>query len=209
LTETPQEQAETRAIRRRWVTLGEAVAAAGVIIAAISLYLGYADRRETAAAKQAERSAEARKAATARLVGTIERGGERVALADPAQPAVASIDVTFPAALALAAQQTIVPPRIEADWIAKPLLKLTDGGADAVRGRLPALIATTIAEGDTPSVDRALYDVVFATEGHLIGGRTLKLEGVVFRERVKGNATARLDALWAVEAKRLASTVKQ
>ena len=203
MSETPAERAEAAKARRRWITLAEAVAVAGVLIAALSLYLGWSERREDAAAKQAQQSAATRKASTARLVGKIEDGGERVTLSDPAQPAVASIHVSFPRALDIAAQSTIVPPRIEARWIDRPLLKLTDGGADAVRGRVPVLIAATIAEGDTPAVDRAIYDVVFATEGHTLGGRTLALEGVVFRGRVRGDATARLDALWAVEAKRL------
>ena len=206
--ETQAEKAEAAATRRRWITLAEVVAVAGVLIAALSLYLGWSDRREDAAAKAVEQSAEARKSATARLVGKAESGGKRVALADPAQPAVASIDVNFPRALGIGAEQTIVPPRIEADWIDDAVLKLTDGGVDAVRGRVPVLIAATIAEGDTPAVDRAIYgDVVFVTEGHTFGGRSLKLEGVVFRERVRGDDTARLDALWAVEAKRLRSAV--
>lgn len=205
--DTPAERAEAAKTRRRWISLAEAVAVAGVLIAALSLYLGWSERRDDAAAKQAEQSAQARKAATARLVGTVEGGGKRVALADPAQSAVASIDVSFPPSLGIAPQQTIVPPRVEAGWIDRPLLKLTDGGADAVRGRVPVLIAATIAEGDRPAVDRAIYDVVFATEGHTFGGRTVRLEGVVFRERVRGDATARLDALWATEAARLKSAV--
>ncbi len=205
--DTPKEKAEAAATRRRWITLAEVVAVAGVLIAALSLYLGWSERRDDAAAKSAEQSAEARKSSTARLVGTVAEGGEQVLLADPAQPAVASIDVGFPRPLGIGAQQTIVPPRVEADWIDTSVLKLTDGGADAVRGRIPVLIAASIAEGDRPVVDRAIYDVVFSTEGHTFGGRTLKLEGVVFRERVRGDATARLDALWAVEAKRLRTAV--
>ena len=207
MSETPAERAEAAKTRRRWISLAEIVAVAGVLIAALSLYLGWAERRDAAAEKQAEQSAAARKTTTARLVGTVEDDGERVALADPAQAAVASIDVRFPPALGLATQDTIVPPRIEADWIDRAVLKLTDGGADAVRGRMPVLIAATIAEGDRPAVDRAIYDVVFATEGRTFGGRTLKLEGVVFRERVRSDAAARLDTLWAVEAKRLRAAV--
>ena len=207
MSETPAERAEAAKTRRRWISLAEVVAVAGVLIAATSLYLGWADRREDAAAKQAEQTAEARKSTTARLVGTVEDDGKRVVLGDPAQAAVASIDVVFPRTLGVGTQETIVPPRVEAGWIDDALLKLTDGGADAVRGRLPVLIASTIAQGDRPAVDRAIYDVVFATEGRTFGGRTLKLEGVVFRERVRSDAAARLDTLWAVEAKRLRAAV--
>ena len=204
MSETPAEKAEAQAIRRRWITIGELVAVAGVLIAAVSLWMNWSDKRDDAVKTEAQQTAESRKATTATLIGKAEDGGDQVALTDPAQPAVASIDVTFPRALVVATQGSIVPPRIEADWIAAPLLKLTDGGSDRVRGRVPVAIATTITQGDTPSVDHAIYDVVFATEGRTFGGRALKLEGVVFRERVKGDATARLDSLWAVEAKRLA-----
>ena len=203
--DTPAEKAEARAIRRRWITIGEVVAVAGVLIAAISLWLGWSDRREDAAKAEAEKSAAARKAATATLIGKAEDKGARVDLSDPKQPALTSIDVAFPRALGIATQTAIVEPQIEAGWMKAPLLKLTDGGADAVRGRVPVLVTATIAEGDRPSIDRAIYDVVFATEGHTFSGRSLKLEGVVFRERVSGDATARLDSLWATEARRLAS----
>jgi len=204
--DTPQEKAEAQAIRRRWITIGEVVAVAGLLIAAVSLWMTWSDKRDNAAQIAAAKFAESRKAATATLVGKSDDGGDSVILADPAQPAVASIDVAFPRGLGVAMQGSIVPPRIEADWIAAPLLKLTDGGSDTVRGRVPVMVATTITQGDSPSIDRAIYDVVFATEGRTFGGRALKLEGVVFRERVQGDAAARLDSLWAVEAKRLAAT---
>ncbi len=203
MTDTPEDKAEARAIRRRWITIGEIVAVAGVLVGALSLWLTWSDRRDDAAVQQAERSAEARKAVTVTLIGKAEDGGERVALADPDQPAVASIDITFPRALGLPTQASIVTPRIEADWVAKPLLAATDGGADAVRGRVPVLIAATIIEGDRPVIDRAIYDVVFVTEGHTFSGRSLKLEGAVFRERITADAAARLDSLWANEVQRL------
>ncbi len=202
--ETAAEKAEAQAIRRRWITVGELVAVAGVLIAALSLWLGWSDKREDAAKAETEKAVAAKRASTVTMIGKSEDHGKRVVLADPNQPALASIDVTFPRALGLGAETAVVQPRVDADWIKRPVLKLTDGGPDAVRGRVPVLIAATIAEGDRPTVDRAIYDVVFATEGGgLLGGRSLKLEGVVFRERVSGDATARLDSLWAAEAKRL------
>ena len=206
--ETAAEKAEARAIRRRWITIGELVAVAGVLIAAVSLWLNWADRREDTAKADAEKAAAARKAVTATLIGKAEDGGRRVVLGDPNQPALADIAVAFPRALGIPPQTSIVEPRVEADWVKGPLLKLTDGGADAVRGKLPVLITATIVEGDRPLTDRAIYDVVFATEGHTFSGRSLRLEGVVFRERVAGDATARLDSLWAAEARRLASAKK-
>ena len=46
MTEDRSEQAERLAIRRRWINVGEVVAVAGLIIAALSLYLGWSGRRE-------------------------------------------------------------------------------------------------------------------------------------------------------------------
>lgn len=201
--ETPAEKAEARAIRRRWITIGELVAVAGVLIAGVTLWLNWSDRREDSAKSVAQQQAMAKKAATVTLIGKTEDDGRRVVLADADQPALASIDVTFPRALGLAQQTAITSPRIEADWLAKPLLAATDGGPDAVRGRVPVLITATIAEGERPATDAAIYDVVFATEGHTFTGRSLTLEGAIFRERVAGDATARLDALWANEVRRL------
>ncbi|SOB87549.1 hypothetical protein SAMN06297144_2681 [Sphingomonas guangdongensis] len=205
----PSEKAEARAIRRRWISLGELVAVAGVLIAALTLWLNWADRRDTTAAEAAKAAAATRKAARATLIGRAERGGERVRLNDPAQPALASIDVAFPRALGIAAQTAVVDPRIEADWVREALLKATDGGKDAVRGTVPLLITATISEGDRPATDRAIYDLVFATEGRTFGGRALRLEGAVFRERVGADGRARLEALWATEAKRLAAAIKE
>ena len=53
----PSEQAERRAIRRRWINVGEIVAVAGLIVAALSLYLGWSGRREDEAERQADRAA--------------------------------------------------------------------------------------------------------------------------------------------------------
>lgn len=209
MSDTPQDKAEAQAIRRRWISLGELVAVAGVLIAALTLWLNWADRRDTSAAEAAKEAAAARKAARATLIGKAERGGERVRLSDPAQPALASIDVAFPRALGIAAQTAVVDPRIEADWVRQALLKVTDGGKDAVRGTVPVLVTATISEGDRPATDRAIYDLVFATEGRTFGGRALKLEGAVFRERVGAGGQARLDAFWATEAKRLQAAVKE
>ncbi|UIJ43654.1 hypothetical protein LZK98_11185 [Sphingomonas cannabina] len=206
-TKTAAEKAEDRAIRRRWITIGEGVAVAGVLIAAGSLYLSWSEKRETTAERQAEKAEEARKATTVTFVGKPD--GDDLTLADPAHPGVASIDVSFPRALGVPVQTAVLEPRIEAGWVHKPLLDATDGGPDRVQGRLPVLIAATVSGDNGQSVDRAIYDVVFETEGRTFGGRGLKLKGVLLRQHVAaGDATARLDQLWAIEARRLAGLRK-
>ena len=108
-----------------------------------------------------------------------------------------SIDVRFPSALAAGTHQALVEPRIEAGWVAKPLLALTDGGPDAQDGRVPVLVTADWWDADTHRADRAVYDLVWKTQGRVLRGRVLRLEGVVLRER--GGSQARIDQLWAKE----------
>lgn len=187
------ETREQAATRRRWISLAEAVAVAGVLIAGISLYLNWADKREERAELAAAKSVQTRAASVITLRPTSEKSGDRVTLADPQHP-VDSITVTFPAALGVQTQEAVLKPAIDADWIKDEMLKLTDGGADEQSGRLPVMIASTFWDGDVKRVDRAIYDVIWKTNGQLLGGRAFNLEGAVLRER--GGSQKRLDALW-------------
>ena len=208
MSETPEsaaDRAEARATRRRWITIGELVAIAGLVIAGLSFYESWSDRRDTIAERQVEKAAETQKAARVTLTARPEDGGKRLALTDAAHPTIASIDVAFPRALGVPPKTALLDPRIEADWFAKPVLKVTDGGADAIEGRMPVLITATVGDGDARVLSRAIYDVVFATEGHVLGGRTLLLRGVLLRERASSGATERLDSFWADETRRLAA----
>ena len=45
MSDTPSERAEAAATRRRWITLAEVVAVAGVLIGALTLYTNWSDRR--------------------------------------------------------------------------------------------------------------------------------------------------------------------
>lgn len=186
MSETP-DQAATR---RRWITLAEAVAVAGVLIAALTLYLSWSDRREERAAQAASARQEMRKASVITLRATRARDGERLALADSAHP-VDSIDVAFPAALGVPSQDGLVEPAIEARWIEDALLALNK--RDKARGRLPVLITSTFWEGETRRTAGAIYDVAWKADGGLFG-RSLKLEGMALRER--GGNQSRLDAIW-------------
>jgi hypothetical protein len=178
--------------RRRWLTLAELVAVAGVLIAALSLYLTWSDKRESAD----EKATEAHKHAVVQFEGTPIDKGATLQLTDPAHK-VQSIGVTFPAALAAGTHQALVAPRIEADWIKQPLLDLTRKGPDAQEGRVPVLITADWWDGDTHRRDRAIYDLAWKKGGELIRGHTLRLEGVALSER--GGSQARIDRLWAQE----------
>jgi hypothetical protein len=189
-------KAEAAATRRRWVNLAEVVAVAGVIIAALTLWNNWSERRDEEAARKAEQAQEAHAAAIVSLVATPVDGGAALSLEDPAHR-IQSMDFTFPAGLDIPVHNAVVETRIEADWFADKLLDLTDGGPDEIEGRLPVLITSEYWSGDQHRTDAAIYDIVWQTEGRLLRGRTLRLKGVVLRART--NSPARLNALWKQE----------
>ncbi|SFP37653.1 hypothetical protein [Sphingomonas rubra] len=184
-----------QATRRRWITLAELVAVAGVLIAALTLYLGWSDRRADEAARQAETANSARDRSRVDLKAAVEDGGTALALTDERHD-LSELTVAFPRALGVATQRP-AETAIDADWIAAPLLKLTDGGADARTGRLPVLLTVRYWDGDAARTATGIYDVIWRTEGRMLRGRTLSLEGLRLRER--GGGQARLDAIWARE----------
>jgi hypothetical protein len=192
---SPAERREAAATRRRWVTLAEVVAVAGVVIAALTLWNSWSERRDAAAEKAAAQSTEARERGRVELTATVEDGGRRLRLTDDKR-VLTDLVVRFPAALGVAAQRP-AEMAIDADWVAAPLLKLTDGGADERSGRLPVLVAVSYLDGDATRVATGLYDLVWKTEGHMLRGRSLTLEGLRLRRR-GGNQQA-LDAAWGRE----------
>lgn len=196
--ETPAEKAETRAIRRRWISIGEAVAVAGVVIAGLTFWTGYSERQDAAEEKQAERKAEVAEKSAARhrvpiVTAAVDKGGIDMSAGEgcPLQ----STEIRFPAALGVEPRNTVVTHRIEADWIAGRLLKLTDGGADRREGRLPVVIAATCNAEDGERSETATYDLLWRTEpGGLLSGREFRLRGLVRRQ--SGGDQRRLDTLW-------------
>ena len=198
MTDDPAASAERRAARRRWITFGEVVAAAGLIIAALSLYLNWSDRR----ADEAERSAEQAEARTSaaergRHVGLVATDADGDVLAFKAAAcALQSADISFPSALGVAAQSTTLNPRIDADWFAKPLLAAIDP-AKAEAGRLPVLIESRCTSETGDRLERAIYEVPFSVDSRFLRGKAIRLRGLVLREYVTAaNGQARLDAAW-------------
>ena len=191
--ETPTERAEAAATRRRWVSLAELVGVAGLIIAALGLWLGWSDRRADDTAKRAAQASEAKVRTLVMLKASVD--GDTLKLADPAHD-VQEIDVRFPAALGVA-DRNDVDPAIQAGWVSDALLKLTDGGADDRSGRLPVLITASYWDADVQRHDSAIYDVTWRTEGRVLRGRALRLTGLKLRERTA--SAARLDAIWSSE----------
>ncbi|WP_448657808.1 hypothetical protein ACPVPU_10065 [Sphingomonas sp. CJ99] len=193
-------QAEARAIRRRWITLGETIAVAGVVIAGLTFWNNWQERQDAAAERQAERSAATKTERAARgrvMLTTMAADANGITVAAQPGCSLQSTTVRFPAALGTAEQTTVLEHRIEAEWIADRLLELTDGGSDRRDGRLPVLIAADCIDSDGQRSESAIYDLLWRTEpGGLLGGRRLVLRGLVRREGVSGDGQRRLDTLW-------------
>ena len=201
MNETPAEKAEARAIRRRWLSIGELVAVAGVIIAGVSLWISWADKRDEASQKAVEASKA--KAAETRLDlrASVSDGGRQVVLSDAAHE-ILDTAAAFPKALGIGAQAPVLP-RIEASWFNGAVLAATDKGADEREGRLPVLVTIRYRAGDSTKQDRAIVELVWRTKGRMLAGRELRIEAARIRER--GGDQARIDALWAQESARLAA----
>lgn len=200
--ETAAEQAvakaEAAATRRRWITLGEIVAVAAVVISGLTFWNSWSERQDAAAERQAERAAESKERAASSavlLTGSAEDDGAMLTLSDPAHR-IQQIEVRFPKALGVGPQTSVLEPQIQAAWIAAPMLKLTDGGADRREGRLPVAITASYWDADVQRTSTAIYDLVWRTEPRTLQGRTLKLRGVILRERVTNDGQARIDGMW-------------
>jgi len=199
---TPPEtadKAEAAAVRRRWITLGEFVAVAGLVIAGLSLWTSWEDRRDAREVLAEERAAsrEAARAAARRsgLIATTTDG--RSISFKGVDCALQSTDIRFPTALGVPPQETVTVHAIEAAWFDRALLKLTDGGADRRQGRLPVLIDSLCTAPTGNRQESAIYDIAWRIEPRLFG-RVVRLRGMVMRERAADGrqGTARLDALW-------------
>ncbi len=194
---------EARAQRRRWITLAEGVAVAGVVIGALTLWNNVSERQSVDAERAAASSAAAKAKNALTIVATPADGGDWLDLS-AADRRIERITVRFPPALKVAEQSAVGDIAIPADWVRAPLLAITDGGKDDLEGRLPVEVTATWFDGDNERQSSAIYDLVFATEGRMIGGRSLRLKALARREAAKGGIDRRLDTLWAAELGRLA-----
>ena len=184
-----QDQARTR---RRWITLAEFVAVAGLLIGAVTLYLNWSDRREDKAAAAKAAATEGKAKSVATLTG--EPKGDTLALTD-AGHTLTEATVRFPSALKVAAQDAMPGPAIQASWFAPALLAATDKGPDEQTGRLPALITVGWWDGDAKHTSTARYDLLWRTHGRVLQGRKLELTGIALVDRT--SSAAMLDKAWA------------
>jgi predicted xylose isomerase-like sugar epimerase len=198
------EEVEAAAVRRRWITLAEVLGVIAVLISGLTLWNAWRERSSDEADKAAARAEAQAEAQALLLRATPDRDGRRLGLAAAsAGQAIQNQNIAFPAPLGVAAVDTLIEPRIEADWFEQALLRARhEAGRDEdSRGdeRLPIAIVTTFFSGGRMYRDSAIYDVGYRVEGGgLFGGHHLRLRGISRVETVSPRTLqARLDALWA------------
>ncbi len=193
-----------RRARLRWITLGEAVAIAAVLISGLGLWNSYADRREA----QTEKAAQSGRHAPFALRATPNGDGSVLTLtAIGGDDAIQSQTVRFPPALKLAPASTTSDARIEAGWFGDALKadRKTRALADETKGdeRMPVMIETGYLAGGQPATARAFYDVGYALEGRFLRGAAVRLRGLSLIGKAPASdaaADAQLADLWAARA---------
>ena len=206
---TKAEVAERKAAwwRKRWVTIGEIVGVAALVIAV----LGYLDTRrqheEDAARRTAEVQHEKARAALV-LTGQADKEGARITLGPlSAGQAVQGQRYLFPkVVLDHAMEVTAARPQIDRGWFDSGLRKALEAGAGEKTGEgaLPVGVVTRYVEDGEERTDMSLYRVGFAVrDGGLFQGRKVVLLGLSLgRRAVAGDLQAAVEKAWAAEASR-------
>lgn len=196
-----KDHAEAVKVRKRWVTLGEVLGVAAVLISGLTLWNNWSDRRETRAEKAAtEQRASAK---VAKLVLVAADGGKQSLTLKPAatEQSVQSQTILFPTPLGLSPTATTGEPRVEGGWFEHALIKAREaaGLPNNSRGdeQLPVVIVTQYLVDGDPHEDVALYDVGYTISGKFLGGHSVTLRGISLVAKVKrDDAQARLDGRW-------------
>ncbi|TGX55253.1 hypothetical protein E5A73_05965 [Sphingomonas gei] len=193
--------AESAAIRRRWITLGEVLAVIAAFISALTLWNSWSERSDSKADQQAEAQRASARVATLVLIAT--NSGDETLVLKPAsaEQTVQSQRILLPASLGVAPVETTGESRIEAKWFERPLEKAREAAhlPDNSRGdeRLPMVIITRFLADGEPHEDVALYDVGYTISGKFLSGHKVTLRGLSLISRVKtAAAQAKLDARW-------------
>ncbi|MBE7217010.1 MAG: hypothetical protein INR64_00910 [Caulobacteraceae bacterium] len=205
------EQARTPWWRRRWVSVGEVVAIAALVIAALGYWDAHRDRRAARAEKAVAAQQEARREALV-LTASVGDDGARLLLA-PLQPgqAVQSQRYAFPTAvLDRPMEVSSAQPQIDRAWFDAGLKHALQTAAEARgdrlaegEGALPVAIVTSYIEDGEPRTDASLYRIGFRlAPAGLFGGWRLVLQGLsLVRHGLGADPQAAANASWAAGAK--------
>lgn len=194
------EAAEAAAVRRRWITLGEILGVAAVVISGLTFWNSYSERRNSEVERASEERSASVRARSLVLRGAVDAEGETLTVAAAGEQAIQDQSVAFPSALDLDPVET-TNPRIEADWfdaaVREARREAGQRDEDAGDERLPVAITTRYVVGGDSFTDVALYDVGYVVKERFLRGGTVRLRGLSLIGRADAEtAQARLDKLW-------------
>ena len=175
----------------RWLTIGEIVGVAALLVAGLSYWDGH---RERVAADEAHK-AEVAGRQTFLMTGAVGGHGAmlRLTAVHPEQ-VIQTQTVWFPHALRGGSVETTGNPRIEAGWIEDAVKK---AAGKARTGRLPVAVQTVYIQDGQTKTDNAVYEVGYSLHPRLILGDKLDLEGLsLARHGVGGDLQAAADQMW-------------
>lgn len=212
--ETPAQVAEAAAIRRRWITLGEVLAVAAVLISGLTLWNSYSERSSAEADRhRAEERAE-REAETLLLQAVPGGNGRRLTLSPVRDDqTIQSQTIMFPSALGLKPVETTGESRIEGEWFDDALKKARrparkETGAGDYR-LLVAISTRFLGDGAVHSVS-AIYDIGYVLEERFLQGAAVRLRGLsIVGQTSAEDAQARVDALWTKRQPTISSGLKK
>jgi cytoskeletal protein RodZ len=203
MSETPQERAEAARVRRRLLNLGEVIAILAVIISGLTLWNSYRERTNTEAEHAQESAQSAKKAATLILKASPDKEGRTLSLSPRSDDqAIQSQKISFPVKLSLSPAETSSDARIDRNWFASALVDarkqagIADTPGDA---RLPVMIETHFLVDGEEHVDRAVYEVGYATSHGFLSGTDVHLRGLSRTGAVRSADVGQkqIDAIWA------------
>jgi hypothetical protein len=203
--DTPRPEPSPRP-RRLWLTVGEAVAVAGLGLAALNYWDNRHDRVE-AEQQRAQAKAPARASAFV-MRGGADKDGERVLLEPVDQrQVIQSQRYLFPTAVLDHAREIGAGrPQVALAWfddgLKRELKAARKDGARLPEGEaeLPVGVVTTYVEDGEMRTDRSLYRVGYVARGGLLGAMKLELQGMsLLRRGVTGDLQGAVDAQWRAD----------
>ena len=189
MTETPEART-----RRRWITVGEIIGIAALVISGLSYWDAHQERVAPPKAVSAPV-----KAAPLVLTGTVDAARDRIDL-HPAssEQVIQTQTIRFPVVVRADAVDTTGNARIEAGWFDGGLRAALKGAKlHAGRHRLAVGIETSFVAGEATRTDRAVYDIGYTLHERLLRPDAVAIEGVSLVRRTGSDLQAAVDARFA------------
>lgn len=194
MSETPEART-----RRRWITLGEIIGIAALVISGLSYWDAHQER--VAPPRPPATPVAAGRPASLVLTGSVDATRDRIDL-HPASPdqVIQTQTIRFPTSVRGDAVDTTGNARIEVGWFDTGLRAALRGAKlHAGRHRLAVGIETSYVAGDVTRTDRAVYDVGYTLHARMLRPDAVAIEGVSLVHRAGAAVQADVDARFATQ----------